>query len=138
MSNINTNTKHSIVNCRLAIASEHSDNTKGITNVLKAAFNEYISEGFLFDFSIDNEQNFKKIKPKSELDDGEIFELHKMYMVLIRDTQSNEDWVKIETCIELESLSEDELRAILKDKVSFKDDDTILVANISTSKHVII
>lgn len=138
MSNINTKTKHSIVNCRLAIASEHSDNTKGITNVLKAAFNEYISEGFLFDFNIDNEQNFKKIEPKSKLDDGEIFELHKMYMVLIRDTQSNENWVKIETCIELESLSEDELRAILKDKVSIKDDDTILVANISTSEHVII
>lgn len=138
MSNTNQQTNNAIVNCRLAITDEHSDNTKGITNVLKAAFREFISEGFLFDFKIENENSFKKIKSESELEEGDIFDLHMMFMVLIRDTKSNEKWVKIETCTDLEHLEQTELKKVLKDKVDINESDKIFVTNISNCEHVII
>lgn len=64
--------------------------------------------------------------------------LTNLYTVCIQDSDYNEDWIKVETELDLAAMDERELIKVLSDKVVIGDNDRVFVGSVKGMQRVII
>jgi len=132
---IKASTQYAIVTLQLAI---NDTDPNSIADGLNDLLNPEIGEGWIADYALLNTDEPFVTQSSPEPDEGELFDSKKLYTVCVQDSDGNEDWVKVETALDLDAMDDEQLLKTLSSKIVIGGEDTILIADVSTMQRVII
>lgn len=138
MHNIKPNAPHAIVNLRLAISANCSNDPDSIADGLNELLRESVSSGFLADYEFTDLDNPAMVNSEKTPEEGDLFHNLQSYMVCVQDSDYNEEWIKVDTVKPLADLDENALMEALKDVITIGERDRIFVGNINTSQRVVL
>jgi len=139
MHNYTSNAKHAVIHARLAISAEDSTNVDNVADGLNELLRDSVHSGFLADYCFDNSDNPAMPTASENPEEGELLEGLKTYLLILVNRESLDHvHVRVETTLDLASMSEDEVRNAVADVVMVEDDDDIEVIDLSRTDRVVL
>lgn len=114
----------SLVNARLAI---HNTDPDTVADLLNGMLKPLVDEGKLVGYQLLNTHEPLIFQATKDNARDDLFDDAKCYAICVLDTEHNEEWVTVETTLNLSAMDEDELRDALTSKVIIGEDDRIFV-----------
>lgn len=130
---IKPKTQHSILNIQLAL---HSTDPDEIADGLNEFFRPELGEGWIADYALFHTDQPTVLTSSEEPAEGELFDRVKRYTICIQDSDYNEDWVRVDTELDLEGMTEEELAKALGGKIVIGQEDRVFVGCVDSMQRV--
>ncbi len=127
------NTTYAIVEIKVAITKQNPDT---LADKLNTLFRHQEDDGFICDHSFNNSDDLIYAHSSSHTEDGEIFEQAYKFALLIENSENNEQFVIIDTDVDLQSLNQKELRDALSEQLFVTDSDIIKLNQLNHAKRI--
>ena len=138
MHNIQPNAKHAIVSILVAMPATGYDTPSEIADGLNELLRTAVHDEHIADYKLVNVHKPVVAKADNKPEEGSLFEKMRSYMVCVVDTDHNEEWIRVDTELDLADMNEVELKAVLKGVVIIGEDDSISVSDIDSCQRVTI
>jgi len=127
-------TTHALIHAKLLVTAGAPDE---ITDKLNKSLKPLVSSGCLAEFALLNTHAPLSFAATPNLNDGMI-EQAKLFTLCVYDSDCNEDWVKVETTLDLASMDEEQLREALAGHVTFGEDDKVFVGEVANMQRIVL
>lgn len=132
---IEENKKYSVVSVKLAVnATDPND----LADSLNETFREHIGEGVIADYALLNTEEPVVVMSSSEPKEGELFDQAQAYLLHVEGSDYSEEWKKIETTSDLESMSATQLKDFLCGKLVIGGDDRISITRLEDVGRIVL
>lgn len=124
---------HSVLNIQLAI---HSTDPDEIADGLNEFFRPEIGEGWIADYALFHTDKPTVVTSSTKPEEGELFDKASLYTICVQDSDYNEEWIKIETELDLAAMDESKLRKVLSGKVVIGQEDRVFVGAVKGMQRI--
>ena len=139
MHNYTANEKHAVINARLVISSEYSNNVEQVADGLNELLLDSVNAGFLADYEFTNSDNPAMPTASASPDDGELLAELKTFLLIITNSKTFvSEHVRVETTLDLSGMSEEDVIKAVMDVVEVADNDDVEVIDLSRTERVVL
>ncbi len=139
MHNYTANEKHAVINARLVISSEYSNNVEQVADGLNELLLDSVNAGFLADYEFTNSDNPAMPTASASPDDGELLAELKTFLLIITNSKALvSEHVRVETTLDLSGMSEEDVIKAVMDVVEVGDNDDVEVIDLSRTERVVL
>lgn len=128
-------TTHTLIHAKLLVAAGAPDE---IVDKLNKSLKPLVSSGCLVEFSLLNTHALLSFATTPSLNVDGIIEQAKLFTLCVYDSNHNEDWVKIETTIDLASMDEEQLREALSGHITLGENDKVFVGEVANMQRIVL
>lgn len=139
MHNYTANEKHAVINARLVISSEYSNNVEQVADGLNELLLDSVNAGFIADYEFTNSDNPAMPTASASPDDGELLAELKTFLLIITNSKAFvSEHVRVETTLDLSGMSEEDVIKAVMDVVEVGDNDDVEVIDLSRTERVVL